>query len=94
MPKHLLGIRQLEKEHIEELLSLAADFKLRIIEGRPVPVLQKKVVGMLFFENSTRTRVSFEQAAYYLGMKTASFVASSSSMNKTVASLSTPPPAT
>jgi aspartate carbamoyltransferase catalytic subunit len=37
---------------------------------------------MLFFENSTRTRVSFEQAAYYLGMKTANFAASSSSMSK------------
>src|SRR5215212_1099565 len=82
MPRHLLGIRHLEKDQIDELISLAADFKLRIIEGRAVPRLSDKVVGMLFFENSTRTRVSFEQAAHYLGMKTASFTSGGSSMSK------------
>jgi len=82
MARHLLGIRQLEKDQIEELLSLAAEFKLRIIEGKSVPKLDRQVIGMLFFENSTRTRVSFEQAAFYLGMKTANFAASSSSMSK------------
>lgn len=82
MARHLLGIRQLERDQIEELLSLAADFKLRVIEGKAVPRLDKEVVGMLFFENSTRTRVSFEQAAYYLGLKTANFAASASSMSK------------
>lgn len=82
MPRHLLGIRQLDPEQISELIGLAADFKVRIIEGRPVPRLSDKVVGMLFFENSTRTRVSFEQAAHYLAMKTANFSASLSSMKK------------
>ncbi len=82
MSRNLLGIRHLDKNQIEDLLSLSADFKLRVIEGRPVPKLEKLVVGMLFFENSTRTRVSFEQAAYYLGLKTANFSASSSSMSK------------
>ncbi len=82
MARHLLGIRHLDKDQIEDLLSLSADFKLRVIEGKPVPKVDKVVVGMLFFENSTRTRVSFEQAAYYLGMKTANFSASSSSMSK------------
>lgn len=80
--RHLLGIRQLEPEHIEELLSIAADFKLRIIEGKSVPKIEKRVVGMLFFENSTRTRVSFEQAANYLSMKTTAFASSNSSMTK------------
>lgn len=82
MPRHLLGIRHLEKAEIEELLTLAADFKLRVIEDKPVPRMGKQVVGMLFFENSTRTRVSFEQAAHYLGMKSANFAAGASSMNK------------
>ncbi|HEY0866522.1 MAG TPA: aspartate carbamoyltransferase catalytic subunit [Fimbriimonas sp.] len=82
MPRHLLGIRQLDKGEIEDLLALAADFKLRVIENKPLPELGKKVVGMLFFENSTRTRVSFEQAAYYLGLKTSNFAVASSSMNK------------
>ncbi len=61
---------------------MAADFKLRIIEGRSVPKLDNLVVGMLFFENSTRTRVSFEQAAHYLGLKTANFASAGSSMSK------------
>ncbi len=82
MSRNLLGIRQLDKGQIEDLLSLSADFKLRIIEGKPVPKMDRFVVGMLFFEDSTRTRVSFEQAAYYLGLKTANFSASSSSMSK------------
>lgn len=82
MPRHLLGIRHLERQDIEELLTLSADFKLRIIEDRAVPQLEREVVGMLFFENSTRTRVSFEQAAHYLRMKSANFAASSSSLNK------------
>jgi aspartate carbamoyltransferase catalytic subunit len=82
MPRNLLGIRTLDKSDIQDLLSLSADFKLRIIEGRPVPKMSDKVVGMLFFENSTRTRVSFEQAAHYLGIKTANFTAGGSSMSK------------
>jgi aspartate carbamoyltransferase catalytic subunit len=80
--RHLLGIRHLENAEIEQLLALAVDFKLRILEDRPVPSHPKKVVGMLFFENSTRTRVSFEQAAFYLGMKTSNFASSNSSMSK------------
>ncbi|MCC7230720.1 MAG: aspartate carbamoyltransferase catalytic subunit [Fimbriimonadaceae bacterium] len=82
MPRNLLGIRHLTQDDIQELLSLSADLKLRIIEGREVPNLSKEVVGMLFFENSTRTRVSFEQAAHYLKMKTANFSAGTSSMSK------------
>src|SRR6476659_7699525 len=82
MARNLLGIRNLAKDDIDELLSLAADFKLRIIEKREVPNLSDQVVGMLFFENSTRTRVSFEQAAHYLRMKTANFASGNSSMSK------------
>jgi aspartate carbamoyltransferase catalytic subunit len=80
--RNLLGIRQLNKDQIEELLALAADFKVRVNNGAPITPIKNVVVGMLFFENSTRTRVSFEQAAYFLGMKTATFSASSSSMSK------------
>lgn len=82
MSRHLIGIRHLEKESIEELLELGVEFKRRVIEGDTIPVMDNRVIGMLFFENSTRTRVSFEQAANYLGMKTANFAASSSSMSK------------
>lgn len=82
MARNLLGIRQLSKEQIEELLSLAQDFKRKVNAGERIPPMGNIVIGMLFFENSTRTRVSFEQAAHYLGMKIANFAASSSSMSK------------
>src|ERR1022692_2128285 len=82
MAKHLLGIRHLSLDEIGFLLRQAADFKARVSEDKPVPEIKNKVIGMLFFENSTRTRMSFEQAAHYLKLKTANFVASGSSMSK------------
>lgn len=82
MARHLLGIRHLSKEQIEELLDLGQEMKSRVQNGGVLPDLSHLVMGMLFFENSTRTRVSFEQAAHYLGMKTATFTAAGSSMSK------------
>lgn len=82
MARHLLGIRHLSKEQIEELLDLGKEMKSRVQNGGVLPDLSHLVVGMLFFENSTRTRVSFEQAAHYLDMKTATFSAAGSSMSK------------
>ena len=82
MGRNLISIRTLAKEDIEDLLALSADFKLRVVGNKPVPKLSDQVVGMLFFENSTRTRVSFEQAAYYLGMKTANFTDRSEAPNE------------
>lgn len=82
MSRNLIAIRLLEVDEIEDLLALSADFKGRVIQGKSVPDMSAQVVGMLFFENSTRTRVSFEQAAHYLRMKTANFAAGSSSMSK------------
>jgi aspartate carbamoyltransferase catalytic subunit len=82
MARHLLGIRHISAGEIETLLDLAADFKNRVSQDQPTPIIAKKVVGMLFFENSTRTRVSFEQAANYLGMRTSNFAGGSSSMTK------------
>jgi aspartate carbamoyltransferase catalytic subunit len=78
----LIGIRYLDVETIQELIRLGGDFKQRVRAGDPVPSLSKKVVGMLFFENSTRTRVSFEQAAFYLGMRSSNFASGGSSMSK------------
>lgn len=82
MARSLLAIRSLDPETIQGLLAAAADFKARAEGGKDLPRHDRVVVGMLFFENSTRTRVSFEQAAYYLGMKTASFTQGGSSMSK------------
>ena len=82
MPLNLLGIRNLEPDQITALIELGQDFKKRVRSDEAVPNLSKKVVGMLFFENSTRTRVSFEQAAFYLGMRSSNFATSASSMSK------------
>lgn len=82
MTRHLLGIRHLDRLEIEELLTLGKEFKHRVLHHEPLPSMGGIVIGMLFFENSTRTRVSFEQAANYLGLKTANFSAGTSSMSK------------
>jgi aspartate carbamoyltransferase catalytic subunit len=82
MGRNLLGIRHLTLDEIGELVRLGADFKARVIGNKPVPSIKNKVMGLLFFENSTRTRVSFEQAAHYLNLKTANFASGSSSMSK------------
>src|SRR2546423_5147161 len=80
--RNLLGIRHLSKSQIEELLAIAKSYKDKVTRGDRIEPMKDLVIGMLFFENSTRTRVSFEQAAHYLGLKTANFAASSSSMSK------------
>ncbi|HMT00205.1 MAG TPA: aspartate carbamoyltransferase, partial [Saprospiraceae bacterium] len=61
--KHLLGIKQITREDILTIFKAAADFKEVI--NRPikkVPSLRDVTVVNLFFENSTRTRISFELA--------------------------------
>jgi aspartate carbamoyltransferase catalytic subunit len=80
--RNLLGIRQLSTEHIDELLQLAKIYKAKVLAGDTIEPRKDLVLGLLFFENSTRTRVSFEMAAHYLGIKTANFAASNSSMSK------------
>ncbi|HRF58278.1 MAG TPA: aspartate carbamoyltransferase catalytic subunit [Fimbriimonadaceae bacterium] len=82
MSRHLLGIRQLDREDIAELLQTAMEFKRRVLEADFVPQPLNRVVGLLFFEGSTRTRVSFEQAAHYLGYRVTNFAAQGSSMSK------------
>ncbi len=81
--KHLLGIKQLTPEDIELILSTADQFKDVI--NRPikkVPSLRDVTIANLFFENSTRTRVSFELAERRLSADTVNFAASSSSVKK------------
>lgn len=73
MSQHLLGIRHLERSQIDELISLSAEFKQRSESKKPLPTLEGKTAGLLFFGGSTRTRVSFEQAAYGLGLRVVNF---------------------
>lgn len=82
MSRNLLAIRHLANSEIEELLSIAKRHKKAVLAGKDSAVAPKRVIGLLFFENSTRTRVSFEQASNYLGYRVSNFSASSSSLSK------------
>ena len=82
MSRNLLAIRHLEPTEITELLNRAAAFKEAVTAGRSVESSVRRSIGLLFFENSTRTRVAFEQAANYLGFHVVNFSGSGSSMSK------------
>ena len=80
---HLLGIKYITKADIELILDTAKNFKEVI--NRPikkVPSLRDITVANLFFENSTRTRLSFELAQKRLSADTINFSAASSSVKK------------
>jgi aspartate carbamoyltransferase catalytic subunit len=81
--KHLLGIKDLTKEDIQLLLSTAENFK-EVIQRpvKKVPSLRDITIVNLFFENSTRTRISFELAEKRLSADTINFTASNSSVSK------------
>ena len=81
--KHLLGIKDLSTEDIRLIFHTATNFKEVI--NRPikkVPSLRDITIANLFFEDSTRTRVSFELAEKRLSADTINFSASSSSVKK------------
>ena len=81
--KHVLGIKYLTPQDIQLIFETAESFKEVI--NRPikkVPSLRDVTVANLFFENSTRTRISFELAEKRLSADTVNFSASSSSVKK------------
>lgn len=81
--RHLLGIKHLEREDIQTIFETADNFKE--VLSRPikkVPSLRDITVANLFFENSTRTRISFELAEKRLSADVVNFSASSSSVKK------------
>lgn len=79
----LLGLIDVSQEEISEILDLAHEFKNRIKAGeKKLGYLTGKTATILFYENSTRTRTSFEQAAKYLGVTTINIVAGNSSVAK------------
>lgn len=81
--KHLLGLEELSAQEIELFLNTARSFKEVLERPIPkVPTLRGKTVANLFFEPSTRTRLSFELAEKRLSADTVSFSASGSSMSK------------
>jgi aspartate carbamoyltransferase catalytic subunit len=81
--KHLLGIKDLTPDDIHLILDTAESFKEVI--NRPikkVPSLRDITIANLFFENSTRTKLSFELAEKRLSADVINFAASSSSVKK------------
>ena len=81
--KHLLGIDDLGADGISEVLQLADSFLEVTRRDIPkVPALRGKTVVSMFYEDSTRTRLSFETAAKRLSADTMTFSAGSSSLRK------------
>lgn len=81
--KHLLGLKDVSKNDIQLILDTATTF--REVLDRPikkVPTLKGTTVVNLFYENSTRTRLSFELAEKRLSADTLNFSTSTSSTNK------------
>jgi aspartate carbamoyltransferase catalytic subunit len=80
---HLLGIEGLSRADAVLLLDTARSFvEVNSRELKKVPALRGRLVALMFFENSTRTRLSFELAAKRLSADTLSFSASGSSVSK------------
>lgn len=81
--KHLLGIKDLKPDDISLILSTATQFK-EVLQRqiKKVPALRDVTIVNLFYENSTRTRISFELAEKRLSADTINFAASGSSVSK------------
>lgn len=79
----LLGIERLQRSDVEEILARSIQFQTPRDEAAPrSDALRGKLVVNAFFENSTRTRVSFEIAAKRLGADTVTITTSGSSVSK------------
>ena len=80
---HLLGLKDYPEDDIQTIIDTG--FRFKEVLDRPikkVPSLQGKTIVNLFFENSTRTRISFELAQKRLSADTVNFSASTSSLKK------------
>lgn len=81
--KDLLGLRDISAEEIEYILNTAKTMKYILSSNnKKTAHLQGKSIITLFYENSTRTRLSFELASKYMGANAANISASSSSVQK------------
>jgi len=81
--KHFISLEKFPKKDIQQIIDTAFNFK-EVLERpiKKVPSLQGKTIVNLFFENSTRTRISFELAQKRLSSDTVNFSASTSSLKK------------
>ncbi|MBK7230336.1 MAG: aspartate carbamoyltransferase catalytic subunit [Ignavibacteriales bacterium] len=81
--RHLLGLKEVPKEDIQLILDTATTFR-EVLERpiKKVPTLQGKTIVNLFYESSTRTRISFELAEKRLSADSINFAVSGSSVSK------------
>ena len=81
--KDILGLREMPAKEIDEILDVGMNMKKLLKQNiKKLPHLQGKSVTTLFYENSTRTRCSFELAAKYMGAHVVNISADSSSVKK------------
>ena len=80
--KDLLGLKDMTAEDITDILDRTVSMKEVLVGGRQLDRLSGKCVATLFYENSTRTRNSFETAARVLGARTMSISVATSSVQK------------
>ena len=89
--KDLLSLRDVEREEIEMILQTAASMRpLLDSPTKKTAHLQGKSIVTLFYENSTRTRMSFELASKYMSAAAANISASASSVAKGASTRSEP----
>jgi aspartate carbamoyltransferase catalytic subunit len=79
---HLLGVEGIERSFIEALFELAGEHKRAVAAAAPRTPLAGRVVANLFFEDSTRTRTSFEIAAKTMGAEVLNWTMTGSSVSK------------
>lgn len=65
--RHFLTLKDFTKEEILDIIDIAINIKKDFLQGKSTPLLQNKILAMIFEKNSTRTRVSFEAGIYQLG---------------------------
>lgn len=81
--KDVLGLQYMSKQEIEYIIESAATMKELLMQSaKKMPHLQGKSIVSLFYENSTRTRMSFELAGKYLGATVSNLGVSTSSVQK------------
>ncbi|MCL2675898.1 MAG: aspartate carbamoyltransferase catalytic subunit [Firmicutes bacterium] len=80
--KDLLGLRDISADEIMTILDMGKEMRARLDANEAGTELKGKTVATLFYENSTRTRVSFEKAARCLGAQTTGITAQASSVQK------------
>lgn len=78
--RSLLGLKEISRDEISSILDRAAYWESQ--QEKKIPVLENRFVANMFFENSTRTRFSFEMAQKRLGAQVLNFAAAASSVEK------------